>query len=246
MYELSQTSYNIPIKVTYYKHNQYNDSDSDSDSDSDNEIANNNLIDITTNVKHIEYIYDINDININNDYIIIDGSNKPYNDLNKETDYLSDIYLPYNRLITIPSILPDNLRELYLDNNNIEILENLPRNLIILSIAGNNIDSIKSLPERLEHLNLEKNDITNLPENLPQSLTYLNVNYNVISKLPSALPPKLEFLSIISNNISLLPELPKTLINLHIDFNHIKDSDIDLRVLPNLIYYSNVSSLNDI
>ena len=238
MYELS-TIYNIPIKVTYYKHKNNYDSDDNDDSDE----YENNISVSDNNVKHIDYIYDIYDLDINNEYIIIDASNKPYYKGNNNDKY--DFYLPYNRLLILPNILPDNLKELYLDNNNIETLDNLPVNLKILSASGNNIDYIKSLPENLVHLNLEKNDITTISIDLPKKLKYLNLNYNLISKLPDKLPSKLEFLSIISNNLKQIPVLSRTLINLHIDFNHIRNEDINFSLYPNLIYFSN-SDINDI
>lgn len=60
--------------------------------------------------------------------------------------------------------LNDNLKRLYLDDNQISKIENLNENLERLHLDDNNISKIENLNENLERLYLENNNIKEITQ----------------------------------------------------------------------------------
>ena len=71
------------------------------------------------------------------------------------------------------------MKELYLNNNQIEEIKNLPNSLISLQIEGNKITEINNLPNSLICLYICENRIIEI-KNLSNSLTLLNLYNNSV------------------------------------------------------------------
>ncbi len=128
------------------------------------------------------------------------------------------------------SFYPPNLKELTLDENRIDDLNNLPDNIEFLTIYGG-VNKISKLPKKLKSLICLNNEqLICLPE-LPEDLEILNCAQNNISDLPE-LPDSLMEIYCNDNKLSKLPTLPKSLNILDISNNYwIGDSE-NIEELP--------------
>jgi len=161
------------------------------------------------------------------------------------------INLKYAMIETFP-ILPDNIFEIYLDNNNItEISCRLPSNLCILSVCSNLIKELFFIPLTLKELYVTNNKNILLPKKITTELTvfYCNdCNLTTLPKLPTTLitlnasnnkltkidvPINLQILNIVNNQITklYLTELHRYLNEIRCDNNKITN----INYLPNSV-----------
>lgn len=129
-------------------------------------------------------------------------------------------------LTTLPK-LPDELVELYCNENDIRELPKLPKSLkkLVCTHNPNLSHTYDALPEGLEFLDFSCNnfkDIGGENTSIPDSVTELGVGKNNISKIYK-LPPSLRLFDCSYNNLRLLPELPTCLEELHCQNNNIKE-----------------------
>lgn len=157
---------------------------------------------------------------------------------------LKILSIDYTKIETLPK-LPEDLLELYCEDNNLKEINTIPKKLKILHIFENKITKLPELPDTLIELDCSDNPISIIPT-LPLNLTILNIsdiNINSIPKLPDTLtdfdcsynnlsilpklPDRLITFDCSYNNLSILPKLPNTLLNLYC-------SDNKLHFLPKL------------
>jgi Leucine-rich repeat (LRR) protein len=77
--------------------------------------------------------------------------------------------------------LPDNIKELNINSNHFNIINELPSNLIILNLEMNQI-KILNLPKNLKELNCSHNPIEYL--HIPNKLRYLNCEFTNLKEIP--------------------------------------------------------------
>ena len=87
--------------------------------------------------------------------------------------------LTSKNLTEIPNNLPNLLKYLWIDDNQIREINNLPNSLQELDIGNNQITEIKNLPNSLQTLIISNNQIREI-KNLPNSLKYLDLDNNPI------------------------------------------------------------------
>ena len=108
--------------------------------------------------------------------------------LNNLPDDIEKLYIEFEQPIKSMKELNltrfKNLKELKLNINKIEKIENLPKSLRTLSLSNNKITKIENLPDSLTHLYLNNNEIKKI-ENLPETLTLLSLKNNEIIKIDS-------------------------------------------------------------
>jgi hypothetical protein len=110
------------------------------------------------------------------------------------------------------SKLPQNLKYLYICDNEIECLDNLPQNLKILHCNRNKIKSLDNLPFGLIELECRNNLITQL-DYLPMELLELDCSNNPIESLYN-LPYNLQKLKAIGiKNIECIPNSLQYMVN---------------------------------
>ena len=114
----------------------------------------------------------------------------------------------WNELTRLPR-LPEGLHILNCDQNELTELPTLPSTLRELYCSGNQLSSLPRLPQGLEKLDIEQNTLTTLPT-LPSTLKWLYCSANELTSLPE-LPKRLESLSCSYNLVTSLPSLPQTL-----------------------------------
>jgi len=147
---------------------------------------------------------------------ILDFANMSLKNLPEIPDNIKKLYVYNNQLTFLPK-LPENLEELYCGNNQIEILPTLPNSLVVIYCESNNINALPSLPKNLKILFCENNKLVSLPK-LPPNLNLLYcVNNNIIS-LPE-LPKHLKVLVCNKNKLTFIPIIPDTIAVLLIDDN---------------------------
>lgn len=167
--------------------------------------------------------------------------------------------------IVVLDNLPNSIRYLYCDSNQITNIVALPTSLwrfecrdnllttfptlpstLNTIVAYNNLlDTLPALPQGITQLFLTGNRLTTVPT-LPNSLTQLYCDYNDITYLPN-LPSFVQTLACNGNQLTSLPALSNVLLNLRCEDNQL-DS---LPVLPHsirVLYASNigVSSLTSL
>ena len=158
--------------------------------------------------------------------------------------YLQHLDISKNNLQTIPTWVEsfENLKELYLNNNLLEL------------------ESLSYLSKRvsyIEVLNISNNDITSFPESFGnfQNLKNLFINHNQLASLPSSINKLsvLEYLNISHNKLSSLPEtlsfIPFTLQELNISHNRLISLPESLGKFTNLKFmnltHNKLTSLPD-
>ena len=168
----------------------------------------------------------------------------------KEGKKILDLkYLELKEFPNLPNDIIKNLEELYISNNDLEILPDLDyfKNLTILDIAENNIQKIGKLPKKLIELccfdnNLE--EITSIKD--CEVLRILYISNNKISDLQILEShSSLEILIANFNNIKDIPRNIPNLKKIQIRNNKIKK----IKSYPNLIYldcrYNNIKELEN-
>ncbi len=113
-----------------------------------------------------------------------------------------------NDLERLPNLHHTRLELLCFSENRVSTLPNLPITLKCLIFNNNNIITLSNLPKNLQHLECNMNYIREL-NGLPESLVTLSCSHNFIMKLPCL--SSLYFLKTFnckSNNISEIPPLP--------------------------------------
>jgi uncharacterized repeat protein (TIGR01451 family) len=154
---------------------------------------------------------------------------------------LKVLHCEFNNLGNFSS-LPDSLLELDCADNQMTTLPQLPNPLIRLECYRNQMTTLPQLPNSLEVFNCGGNLITNLPP-LSDSLRSLDCSENLITNLPT-LPDSLRHLDCRNNLITNLPPLPDSLGYLDCGGNQL-DSLPSLP--PSLRYlnclYNNLSSI---
>ncbi|HZF99956.1 MAG TPA: hypothetical protein VEY71_03100, partial [Chitinophagales bacterium] len=102
--------------------------------------------------------------------------------------------------------LPDRLRQLYCNDNDLDFLPPLPDSLLVLVCADNNLTSLPPLPEGFSVLNCMDNLLDSLPA-LPASLSDLYCANNNLAAIPP-LPYSLHVFRIANNpSVTCLPPL---------------------------------------
>lgn len=97
-------------------------------------------------------------------------------------------------------ILPDSIKELYLNDCNVfELPKELPKELTILECTKNKLSKLPKLPKTLKKLDCSFNLLKKMT-NLPESLTEINGQGNFLSEIPS-LPSKLTYINFTNNKI---------------------------------------------
>ena len=150
---------------------------------------------------------------------------------------LKNLYVNSNNLKTLPDLPTTNLISLNCSINN---LKSLPKNLQsiltlkYLYIHGNELTELPELPHNLIDLTCSDNNIKNLPI-LPNTLTKLVCGNNPNLIFPYNLPNILKLLSCDRCNLKTLPKLPITLTQLLCGYNNLQT----LSELP-----PNISELN--
>ena len=161
-----------------------------------------------------------------------------------------------SNLISLPEILPMNLRGLYCEKNQITKLPKLPEKLKELRCCFNNLTELPELPLELEELYCSNNQLTQLPDLVydmflkygiypdknHQNYKYLEdsrikkliCNNNQLSSLPK-LPDILYHLECKNNKIISLTKLPEYIRNLDISQNKLKKFPKDLHYLQSLM-----------
>jgi len=169
---------------------------------------------------------------------------------------LKTLRLNWNQISSLNGVnLPDNLMQLYLENNLIASLSwiNFPNTIRNLQLSNNQISSLNgvNLPDNLSNLYLNDNQISSLNWiNFPDNLSNLALSNNQINSLNGVdLPDTLQHLELDSNEISSLNwiNLPNTLQRLYLSNNQINSlNGVDLPdTLQHLELDSNeISSLN--
>jgi Leucine-rich repeat (LRR) protein len=138
--------------------------------------------------------------------------------------YKSDVENAKTRQCKIKEIinLPENLKELYCNNNDLYELPKLPSKLEKLNCSNNHIKVIVDLPDTLDSLECSHNEISKI-EKLPPSLWSLSCRYNKLTKIDN-LPLNLNILECQFNNIEHI-ELTKEIRYLDCSKNKIKEID---------------------
>jgi|UniRef100_A0A6C0H1A6 Leucine-rich repeat (LRR) protein len=92
---------------------------------------------------------------------------------------LSNLNLEY-----LPN-LPENLIELYCDQNQLILLpDNLPKNLCILNCSFNKLKFLPNLPNNLEYLYCNNNNLLSLPNEFPNTIKGFDCRHNNLKFLP--------------------------------------------------------------
>jgi hypothetical protein len=131
-------------------------------------------------------------------------------------DTLKNLFCEQNQLTSLPP-LPKGLIRLYCARNQLTSLPQLPDTLTYLYCEQNQLTSLPPLPDGLRELSCEQNQLTSLPT-LPEGLRELSCEQNQLTSLPE-LPEKLRYLHCFNNQLTSLPELPDTLIGLRCYYN---------------------------
>jgi len=103
------------------------------------------------------------------------------------------------KLTSLPA-LPENLKNLWCEHNNLTELPKLPDTLIDLYCGANKLSSLPpTLPANLDTLACMSNELTSIPT-LPKKLRGLSCSYNKLKKLPE-LPMSLLYLDCDDNKL---------------------------------------------
>uniref|UniRef100_A0A6C0HEE5 Leucine-rich repeat domain-containing protein n=1 Tax=viral metagenome TaxID=1070528 RepID=A0A6C0HEE5_9ZZZZ len=189
----------------------------------------------------------VKEINISMNRLLSDGLIEHWNDLieilnlsdNQILDTffvaswpinLKELYLDNNPLQVCPDNLPNYLETLSMNYCKLKHLYDLPDSIKILYLVYNKIKKMGKLPKSLLFCNLAHNYLTShtLFSNPLPNLTYLNLSFNNLKWLPNHLPDSLETLIVNNNYLTALPkQLPKNLTMLSVCYNKIQDFTID-------------------
>ncbi|XP_048200174.1 extracellular matrix protein 2 isoform X2 [Perognathus longimembris pacificus] len=129
---------------------------------------------------------------------------------------LSYLRLGRNNFRIIPQCLPDSIEELYLENNQIEEIDeicfNHTRKINVIVLRYNKIEENRIAPlawinqENLESIDLSYNKLYHVPSYLPKSLVHLVLVGNQIERIPGYvfghMKPGLEYLYLSFNRLS--------------------------------------------
>ena len=115
---------------------------------------------------------------------------------------LKKLVCHYNKLTTLPHILPSTLEILWCGNNQLVELPILPPTLLKLGCNHNQLTQLPTLPSTLVELCCSSNPLTQLPI-LPSTLVTLYCLGNQLTQLPPILPPTLTKLDCSYNNFFL-------------------------------------------
>ena len=120
---------------------------------------------------------------------------------------LSEIYVHYNQLTSLPTALPSNLWLLNCAVNQLTSLPTLPNTYLQqLECSYNKLTSLPALPNSLWIIGCEGNKLTSLPT-LPNNLIDFHCSYNKLTSLPT-LPNSLWIFHFSDNRISCIPNIP--------------------------------------
>ncbi|KWV55241.1 hypothetical protein AS156_06145 [Bradyrhizobium macuxiense] len=128
---------------------------------------------------------------------------------------LRDLNVGNNRLTSLPAALPAVLERLRCNVDQIVGAPSyLPAPLRSLSANHNALSSLPDvLPAGLQELDVRVNHLTGLPDTLPAQLVRLVVGNNRLTSLPAILPPALQALYVHHNRLTGLPDtLPAGLV----------------------------------
>ena len=169
---------------------------------------------------------------------------------------IKKLLLHGNRIQNTPKLDKDllqlsNLKEINMNNNQLEKVPCLPASLVNAEFGNNNITSIKlNSLEKLQTLNLEANSLTKNSFNSKtfkdtHSLQEIIIDKNKLTSVPLYLPSTLIVLSLKHNNIKKINvEDFQHLVNLEIlelENNNLKNSFIEL---GSFSYLKNLRKLN--
>ena len=121
---------------------------------------------------------------------------------------LKELYVNFNQLTSLPE-LPDTLTNLYCSCNYLTALPRLPDTLTYLGCAMNQLTSLPELPDGLDRLIVGYNKLTSLPR-LPDTLKMIHCENNELTSLP-VLPAQLNEMTCNRNRLTFLPELPNSI-----------------------------------
>ena len=205
----------------------------------------------------------ISNLNKNNEYYDIE-LDKQFNDNNnnfdtiefrieeciKEGKKILDLkHLELKEFPKLPNDIIQNLEELYISNNDIEILPDIDyfKNLIILDIAENKLTKIGKLPPKLIELCCFENNLTDISSIKDcRVLKILYISNNKICDLQ--ILEDHQTLEILIANFNNITDIPRNIIYLkkiQIKNNKIKK----IKSYPNLIYldcrHNNIEELEE-
>lgn len=133
-------------------------------------------------------------------------------------DSIEVLDISRNQCITITN-LPENLIELYANNNHIELVDWFPDNLQIIMLQGNSLKELPDLPRNLLSLFVGKNMLEKLPI-LPEKLENMDISYNKLRDCPG-LPGKLKHIWCHANYLRHCPVLPESLLSGTISYKNL-------------------------
>ena len=158
---------------------------------------------------------------------------------------LKELDCDSNQLTSLPK-LPDSLEELYCRSNKLTLLSNLPNSLKVLYCNHNQLISLPELPNSLKILHCNVNQLTSFANaQLPNSLKELDCSNNKLTSFSGTqLPNSLEELYCSNNKLTSFAntQLPNSLRSLYCCNNDIKN----IITLPNCLYRLNFKQKNDI
>lgn len=120
----------------------------------------------------------------------------------KSLEYLN---ICYNNICSL-DLFDCNLTELDAYNCSIKMIYRLPDTLKTLNCEFNNLITIPFLPDNIETMNCSHNKLFYIPP-LPSKLRFLDCSDNCIFVIP-ALPPTLQYFYCSNNNLYEIPMLP--------------------------------------
>lgn len=102
--------------------------------------------------------------------------------------------------------LPKNLQSLDISKNHLKkIPDDLPDTLRKLNINNNQIRKIWYFPKKLTHFSASHNQIKSIPNEFPETLFEFSAGYNKLVKIPKKIPINMRYLNINNNQIQEIP-----------------------------------------
>lgn len=150
-------------------------------------------------------------------------------------DSLKTLVCDHNNLLSLP-VLSNSIVVLYCRYNPLSTLPNLPSTLISLSCDNCQLSTLPSLPINLYSLSCSHNQLVTLPGPYLPWLNSLKCDYNQLSTIPNFANQtgSINMINLSHNPISSLPPLPALYITT-LDFSY--TSLFTFPVLPNTVNY---------
>jgi len=171
---------------------------------------------------------------------------------NNNSELLDLSHLNLISLPIIPNNILENLKYLFISENNLITIDNLSylKHLKVIDLSGNKLKSIPELPEFIEEIQIKNNqiiDITSLAK--LEYLVRMDCSNNLINKLP--IIDSLEVLEIGNNDLQTVPKLknlkklscPNNKINTISELKNIIILECDNNLLETVENYTTLAEL---